>query len=107
LNIRRHVFEKLRDTAPQLQAAAIPAYDKPGRQLSDFFRLENGEGEDVSFCRNARAAGFEIHALIGAKVKHLGMHTWEDAFEPELATEAPAEPAGRVLSKRSLMRLAG
>jgi hypothetical protein len=36
-----------------------------------WFTLHNGISEDVAFCRKARAAGFDIHVDLGARLGHI------------------------------------
>lgn len=36
-----------------------------------WFELGNGVSEDVNFCRKAKAAGFDVHVDVGAKLGHI------------------------------------
>jgi hypothetical protein len=44
----------------------------PARLHWDFFRKEDGSGEDVAFCKRARGAGHQVYVDTGLQCLHLG-----------------------------------
>ena len=68
--IHRKVFEDIRAKNPELES-------KNSQIPFDYFR-PNGftEGEDISFCKRAKAAGHQPHVDLGLPVFHVGYKTY-------------------------------
>lgn len=73
--VKRGVFEKMRAA----QGGTLYWSDRAGTRLPAFFAHEVDGillGEDIAFNRQWQAMGGKIHALIDAKVRHIGPSTW-------------------------------
>lgn len=70
LLIHRKVFESIREKYPEL------ASSDPEMPFDYFLPLGNGNGEDVSFCKRAKAAGHQTYIDLGIPVKHVGYKTY-------------------------------
>ena len=90
--IHRKVFEFLMDSCPRLKIKH-PFQKESDPYLYNFwdttFDMDNGlwRGEDISFCRLARKAGFQIFANIKSKTTHHGTYGWTGTFEDTLVPE--------------------
>ena len=70
LMIHRKVFEAIREKYPELVSS------DPEMPFDYFLPLGNGNGEDVSFCKRAKAAGHQTYIDLGIPVKHVGYKTY-------------------------------
>ena len=70
LLIHRKVFESIQEKYPEL------ASSDPEMPFDYFLPLGNGHGEDVSFCKRAKAAGHQTYIDLGIPVKHVGYKTY-------------------------------
>lgn len=64
--VHRTVFEDIAKKFPEL------APKKPDSPFDYFHPMSSGEGEDVSFCKRAAAAGHQPHIDLGLPVFHVG-----------------------------------
>jgi hypothetical protein len=60
------VFEDIAKKFPEL------APKTPDKPFDYFHPMSSGEGEDVSFCKRATAAGHQPHIDLGLPVFHVG-----------------------------------
>ena len=86
MRIKRHVLEKLAETAPKFKEEEA---DHTIKEYSGFFAAGIGPdgwfwGEDYSFCQNARAAGFEIWVDPNINFTHRGHKVWRDNLSRHL-----------------------
>lgn len=72
LLVNRQVFLDIQAKFPELAPVTSPGTMEPARLHWDFFRLGNTDGEDVAFCKRARAAGHEIYVDTGLQCAHVG-----------------------------------
>ncbi len=101
--IHRTVFERMMNKYPELKIN----FDEPTRKKMNLeigakedaidkymynfwdtsFSLETGEwkGEDLSFCKLARDAGFKIYANLDSWTTHHGSYGWKGRFGDSLA----------------------
>ena len=92
LLIHKKVFEFLMDSCPHLKIKH-PFRKESDPYLYNFwdttFDMDEGlwRGEDISFCRLARKAGFQIFANIKSKTTHHGTYGWTGKFEDALVQE--------------------
>ena len=70
LLIHRKVFESIQEKYPELVSS------DPEMPFDYFLPLGNGNGEDVSFCKRAKAAGHQTYIDLGIPVKHVGYKTY-------------------------------
>jgi hypothetical protein len=70
LLVHRKVFESIREKYPELVSS------DPEMPFDYFLPLGNGNGEDVSFCKRAKAAGHQTYIDLGIPVKHVGYKTY-------------------------------
>tara|TARA_R100000008_G_C3571731_1_gene162585 strand:+ start:175 stop:873 length:699 start_codon:yes stop_codon:yes gene_type:complete len=90
--IHRRVFESLMDSCTHLKINH-PDKKKSDPYLYNFwdttFDMDEGlwRGEDISFCRLARKAGFQIFANIKSITTHHGTYGWTGKFEDALTQE--------------------
>lgn len=70
--IHRQVFLDIQKTQPELAPVTERSMTRAIRKEWDFFRMTETNGEDVSFCARARAAGHEIFIDTGLQVAHIG-----------------------------------
>jgi len=88
--IDRKVFEKIIKNHPELKLKNKAIYD-PGESHKfyyNFFSFDFKDGysvgEDISFCRLARADGFKIFANIQSPTVHHGSYAWKGTFGESL-----------------------
>ena len=90
--IHRRVFESLMEGCEHLKINH-PDKKKSDPYLYNFwdttFDMDEGlwRGEDISFCRLARKAGFQIFANIKSRTTHHGTYGWTGKFEDALTQE--------------------
>ena len=91
--IHRRVFEKIIKNRPDLKIKnsanqALKETDKSHSYYYNFFdfAFEDGYtmGEDVSFCKLARANGSKLYANIDSPTAHRGEHAWVGKFGDSL-----------------------
>lgn len=70
LLIHRKVFESIREKYPELKSS------NPLMPFDYFLPMGSGNGEDVSFCKRAKAAGHQTYIDLGIPVKHVGYKTY-------------------------------
>ena len=88
--IDRTVVEKIMKKYPYLKIKnkATPSADKSHEFYYNFFDFgfKDGyaTGEDISFCRLARASGFNIYANTQSTTQHHGSYAWKGKFGDSL-----------------------
>lgn len=70
LMVKRQVFEKIKEMAPQLWPNIIP--QKPGTPVGYFNRFNSDMGEDVSMAYRARELGFKCYVDRSLVCGHIG-----------------------------------
>jgi hypothetical protein len=68
--VKREVFIKIREMAPELWPTTVPR--QPNMPHGWFNRLNADTGEDVSLCARARECGFKVYVHKGAVCGHTG-----------------------------------
>lgn len=68
--VKREVFLKIREMAPQLWPTTVPRQTHLPHGW--FNRISADIGEDVSFCSRARQCGFKVYVHKGALAGHIG-----------------------------------
>ena len=92
--IKREVLKKIMEKFPELKIKNS-IFPKPGDDHEYYynffdFKFEDGYsvGEDVSFCKLVRQAGFKLYANTASFTKHHGSYAWggrfKDALEPKI-----------------------
>jgi len=92
--IKREVLKKIIEKFPELKIKNS-IFPKPGDDHEYYynffdFKFEDGYsvGEDVSFCKLVRQAGFKLYANTASFTKHHGSYAWggrfKDALEPKI-----------------------
>ena len=64
--VHRTVFEDIQKKYPELKGKT------PTGAFNFFQPIDDGSGEDVSFCRRAKASGHQAHIDLGLPVFHVG-----------------------------------
>ena len=88
--IHRRVFEKIIKNRPDLKIInkATPSAEKSHKFYYNFFdfAFEDGYtwGEDVSFCKLARANSSKLFANIQSPTVHHGSYAWKGTFGDSL-----------------------
>ena len=84
--IDRQVFKKIIKNHPELKLKNKAIYD-PGESHQfyyNFFSFDFKDGysigEDISFCRLAKANGFKLYANIQSPTVHHGSYAWKGTF---------------------------
>lgn len=93
LLLRRSVFDRLREIAPELRGQGFDASDFPPPRFAEnwgFFTPEPGAGgaplpEDFTFCNRWRRAGGTIWADVATASSHVGRHVWQGSYVEWLA----------------------
>lgn len=90
MRVNRRVFEKMAEKYPEEWYA-----DADNPKIYDFFPCgrfgHDFTGEDISFCNRVLACGFDIWALQGIELKHIGEQTWVSNWRVTMPQSA--EPA--------------
>ena len=76
LLIHRSVLEDIMKKFPE-RKYVDPSYARNCGEFN-FFRMENGKGEDFSFCETAAEAGHTPHVDLGLRCAHVGYCAWSN-----------------------------
>lgn len=74
LLVHRSVYEDIMEKFPERRMLDPTQARNCGE--FDFFRMEKGAGEDVSFCKLAQAAGHKTFVDLGVRAAHVGYCAW-------------------------------
>lgn len=91
--VRRHVLEKLYELHPELMYTSLPSggVARCCALFNHIVREDIYHGEDGSFFLRARAAGFKLHALFDAPIRHdMLQFNFSDYARERAAAEALA-----------------
>lgn len=98
MKVKRRVFEKMAEKWPDEWYG-----DADNPKIHDFFPHgrfgHDFTGEDIAFCNRAVECGFDIWALQGVELKHIGEQTWVANWRVTLPNSS--EPAVKPVEQTS------